>query len=85
MNILKSKFIAILTLLIVCQFGNAQIAIYENPIPKYEPPDQELYDLILAKDKEYFDAYNTCDMQKQESLYSENLEFFHDKGGLTTS
>jgi len=41
--------------------------------------------ILLSKDKEYFDAYNACDMEKQRSLYSEDLEFFHDKGGLSTS
>ena len=36
-------------------------------------------------DKEYFDAYNSCDLEKQASIYSENIEFYHDKGGLMTS
>ena len=52
---------------------------------KYEPVDKELFDIILSMDKEYFDAYNSCDMDKQASLYSEDLEFFHDKAGLSTS
>ncbi|WP_034059150.1 nuclear transport factor 2 family protein [Lacinutrix jangbogonensis] len=51
----------------------------------YTPIDKEVYDIIVAKDKEYFEAYNTCDLKKQAALYSEDLEFFHDKGGLSTS
>ena len=52
---------------------------------EYDPIDKNVYEVIVAKDKEYFDAYNTCDMKKQAALYSEELEFFHDKGGLSTS
>ncbi|MBM1107051.1 nuclear transport factor 2 family protein [Aurantibacter crassamenti] len=51
----------------------------------YVPADQELYETILALDKKLFDAYNSCDMDTQTALYSEDLEFFHDKGGLSTS
>jgi hypothetical protein len=40
---------------------------------------------IVALDQEYFDAYNNCDLEKQASMYSDNIEFFHDKGGLMTS
>ncbi|OIR08317.1 hypothetical protein GALL_94850 [mine drainage metagenome] len=36
-------------------------------------------------DSIYFTAYNNCDMQTQESLFSDSIEFYHDKGGLSTS
>jgi hypothetical protein len=36
-------------------------------------------------DKVFFDAYNTCDLKKQESIYSDTIEFFHDKAGLINS
>jgi hypothetical protein len=51
----------------------------------YIPVDQELYNTIVALDKRFFDAYNTCDLKTQDALFSEDLEFFHDKGGLSTS
>ncbi len=51
----------------------------------YEPADQELYETIVSLDKKLFDAYNSCDMETQAALYSEDIEFFHDKGGLSTS
>ncbi|AUC86671.1 DUF4440 domain-containing protein [Polaribacter sp. ALD11] len=35
-------------------------------------------------DSIYFTAYNTCDLKTQASLYDDDLEFFHDKGGLST-
>ncbi|MDH3609390.1 MAG: nuclear transport factor 2 family protein [Gammaproteobacteria bacterium] len=85
MNKQETKFSTILSLLLICQFSYSQNTIKESYTSKYEPINKEIYDIILAKDKEYFDAYNTCDMKKQESFYSEKLEFFHDKGGLSTS
>ncbi len=56
-----------------------------NQEQKYIPDDKELYENIVLMDKEYFDAYNSCDLEKQASLYADDIEFFHDKGGLTTS
>ncbi len=85
MNNLESKLLTILSLLLINQISFSQNTIKEIYASEYEPVDKEVYDIIVAKDKEYFHAYNTCDMQKQESLYSENLEFFHDKGGLNSS
>ena len=62
-------------------FTNAQV----NEIPKYKPSDSKLHNEIVKMDAKYFNAYNTCDMRTQAAIYSENLEFFHDKGGLSTS
>lgn len=56
-----------------------------NEIPKYKPADTKLYNEIVKMDTKYFNAYNSCDMKTQEEIYDENLEFFHDKGGLSTS
>lgn len=67
------------------QFGNSQATYKDILEAEYVPIDQQLYDIIVIKDKEYFDAYNTCDMKTQASLFSESIEFFHDKGGLSTS
>ncbi|EAR01721.1 nuclear transport factor 2 family protein [Maribacter sp. HTCC2170] len=47
--------------------------------------DNALYDDIVEMDRIYFTAYNTCDMETQADLYDEDIEFYHDKGGLATS
>ena len=52
---------------------------------KYFPDSQSLYDTIVKWDSIYFTAYNTCDLEKQRSIFSDSLEFYHDKGGLSTS
>jgi len=44
-----------------------------------------LYDSIVAMDKLWEDAYNHCKMDVMEAIISEDLEFYHDQGGLLTS
>ena len=56
-----------------------------NEIPKYKSSDVKLHNEIVKMDAKYFNAYNTCDMKTQADIYDEDLEFFHDKGGLATS
>ena len=69
----------------LCQNFTFGQSVVGNNMPEYQPIDQEIFSTILAMDKEYFEAYNSCDLEKQASIYSEDLEFYHDKGGLTTS
>ncbi|MDH5475734.1 MAG: nuclear transport factor 2 family protein [Cyclobacteriaceae bacterium] len=51
----------------------------------YVPIDQEIHNEIVAMDSVFFEAYNTCDIEKQAFIYSDSIEFFHDQGGLMTS
>ncbi|HTD98539.1 MAG TPA: nuclear transport factor 2 family protein [Mucilaginibacter sp.] len=51
----------------------------------YKTSDQKLYNTIVHMDSVYFNAYNTCDMDKQAAIYADSIEFYHDKGGLMTS
>jgi hypothetical protein len=44
--------------------------------------DQELTQAITALDKQLFDAYNTCNIEKLGTLVTDDLEFYHDKTGL---
>ena len=41
-----------------------------------------LYNKITAMDKIFFDAFNAKDMTKFKSLFTEDLEWFQDNGGL---
>jgi len=43
---------------------------------------EELTKAITALDKQLFDAYNTCDIEKLGTLVADDLEFYHDKTGL---
>ena len=44
-----------------------------------------LYDSIAAMDARWEDAYNNCKLDVMEELINEDLEFYHDLGGLMTS
>jgi ketosteroid isomerase-like protein len=46
-------------------------------------PRDELFRRIAALDAEAFDAFNRCDLEKLGSFFTEELEFYHDNGGLT--
>jgi ketosteroid isomerase-like protein len=46
---------------------------------------RELYDQVAALDAALFDAYNRCDIDKVGTFFSEDLEFYHEKGGLTVT
>ena len=56
-------------------------AIIEN----YKPTDIVLQHKIEELDSIFFTAYNKCDLEQQAALISEDIEFFHDQGGLSTS
>ena len=50
---------------------------------KDSPASRELHDRIAALDAAMFDAYNRCDIDKVGTFFTEDLEFYHEKGGLT--
>ena len=43
---------------------------------------EELTKAITALDKQLFDAYNTCNLDKLGTMVADDLEFYHDKTGL---
>ncbi|MDQ3667682.1 MAG: nuclear transport factor 2 family protein [Acidobacteriota bacterium] len=49
------------------------------------PAAKELYERIAALDAALFDSYNACDIDKVGTFFTEDLEFYHEKGGLTLS
>lgn len=55
-------------------------AAQSQPAPA---PEDELFRTIAKLDAEVFDAYNHCDLEKFGSYFTEELEFYHDNGGLT--
>lgn len=75
------KIILTVWALLTSFFSQAQV----DEIPNYHAKDMALHKEIVKMDSIYFNAYNTCDMKTQEALIDEDLEFFHDNGGLSTS
>jgi len=43
----------------------------------------ELDKAITALDAAVFDSYNKCDLEKFANFFVENVEFYHDQGGVT--
>ena len=43
----------------------------------------QLDQTIMALDTALFDAYNKCDLVKFRALLSDDVEFYHDQGGVT--
>jgi hypothetical protein len=44
---------------------------------------QELTRIILEKDSAFWIAFNTCDIASYNNFLIDDLEFYHDAGGLT--
>lgn len=51
----------------------------------YTPSDPALYKTISRLDSLLFDAYNNCKLDISTAMYSDSIEFYHDRGGLSTS
>jgi hypothetical protein len=49
------------------------------------PAGAELEQTILTQDSAFWAAYNACEVEKMMSFVAENVEFYHDKGGVTNS
>ncbi len=47
------------------------------------PLSTELYNIIASLDSAFFDAFNKRDISVLQSFLSEELEFYHDLGGVT--
>ena len=47
------------------------------------PAPEALFQTIQSLDTQLFDAYNHCDLGKFGALLADDLEFYHDKTGLS--
>jgi hypothetical protein len=47
------------------------------------PATDPLFKTIQSLDTQLFDAYNHCDLEKFGSLIADDVEFYHDKTGLS--
>jgi ketosteroid isomerase-like protein len=79
---MKQKSIAVCAALVTLLFA---MGFQSRGPAKPKTPGMSLYDSIVAMDKKWEDAYNNCKLEVMEELISEDLEFYHDQGGLMTS
>ncbi|WDF55047.1 nuclear transport factor 2 family protein [Mucilaginibacter sp. KACC 22063] len=86
-TLISSLLLTICLGLIASTNSFAQTGAADKPyVPEaYKPASIELYNTIVKLDSTYFDTYNHCNLSKMDSLTAEDIEFYHDRGGLTTS
>ena len=46
--------------------------------------EQNLANTILLKDSLFWTAYNNCYFENMQQYFTDDVEFYHDKGGITT-
>jgi hypothetical protein len=78
---MRKLFVVVLSVLILSASGRA----YAQTVPGLDTikSEEELTRAVTALDKQLFDAYNTCNIEKLGTLVVDDLEFYHDKTGLT--
>jgi len=81
----KNTPLLFLITLTVSFFSCKDIKQEKSSREAYTPDSSELYAEIVKMDSIFFHAYDICDTVTMASLISEDLEFYHDKGGLMTS
>jgi hypothetical protein len=81
-NVILCTAFAIFVIASACSSTKTRMA---PGIPPYVPESRALYDSIAHMDSLLFDAYNTCKLDVFASLISDDIEFYHDRGGLSTS
>lgn len=75
---------AIVLLLTVFAFPALRVSAQDAVMPLDKITSQaELDKTITTLDSQLFGAYNHCDLAKFASLLDENIEFYHDQGGVT--
>ena len=81
------QIVCLLSLMIVISGCGATKRSTGTNVNAYTPVDKALFDKIVELDSLFFGAYNTCDvnLQTYASFFSEDIEFYHDKGGVMTS
>ena len=65
--------------------GTDSTGASSQKIPSFDEikNQQELDNAVMRLDTELFDAYNRCDLEKFKSMLADDVEFYHDQGGIT--
>jgi hypothetical protein len=80
---MKSKSLLLKLVIIIAIFVNV-ISSANAQTGDIQTSDAALYKEIAHMDSVVFNAFNTRDIDLFKTLFTEDLEFYHDKGGLTS-
>lgn len=61
------------------------LAVLTLTMHKSQAQNSDLTQTILQQDALFWTAYNACQIDKMADFFVDDLEFYHDKGGLTNS
>lgn len=50
-----------------------------------QPENAKAIEMIYHMDSLFWEAYNLCDVEKMATFFTDDVEFYHDKAGLTTT
>ena len=81
MNKCSPALISVFALLLGVLLNAPAVAQSVAPLDKIQN-QEELNKAISAVDAALFDAYNKCDLAKFGSFIDDNVEFYHDQGGV---
>jgi hypothetical protein len=78
------KFVARNLLLLLLLLAVPAVAVDAQTRTGEQLPE-ELARTLASLDGALFDSFNRCDLEKFATYFVDDLEFYHDKGGLTLS
>jgi hypothetical protein len=79
-GVIELFVLTVFLLTTACSTPKSSRALSTN---RSSPELMVLYDTIARLDSVFFNAFNTRDLDQLTGLLSENLEFYHDLGGVT--
>lgn len=83
---ISRKFLPAIVLIFILSLLIPVLSQAQTNLPKYKRKvKKEFYNNIVSLDSLFFAAYDHCDMAIMDSLLSDDLEFYHDKGGFSNS
>lgn len=69
---------------LVCMVFSLPSLFAQDVLPLDKITNQaELDKTVAALDRALFDSYNRCDLEKFASFFADDVEFYHDQGGVT--
>jgi len=79
-TLFSSRLVVCLFLLAICV-----TRVVAQAVPSLDniKSQAELDKAIAALDAALFDSYNRCDLEKFSSFFADDVEFYHDQGGVT--
>jgi hypothetical protein len=63
--------------------GAAFVVLMTVAVRAEPPAEENVSATILSVDRQFWEAYNACDVEAQRRFVTEDVEFYHDKGGVT--